>query len=500
MRVGRILIDMKALFANGLTLLFLAIAAVGVRAADIAVVISSEAKVYQEALEGFREVVGHRIASVQSLKSNSTEWHDQLKKIRSVIEPDLVFAIGTSALQVVFKEITNIPVVHSMVFNPLSAIPASAKNITGISMNPSAAQVISLLKELNPKYRRVGTILDPSRSGPLISQARMDFQREGLQLVAKEIRSAGEVGGALKSLEKEIDVLWLWPDEAFLADDILQRVFLFSFERNIPVLGLSERQTEMGALLSLFYGSAKDMGQQAGEAVNRLLDGSKPRVVPHITPRQIKLTVNFKTAHKLDIEVPGTIVRRAENVVKAPVYRDGDWWVFRIKSIDYRGAANTEVHRVMFKNDELESDDPSFLTGSDVAGTPYFLPFASVYLTDPARKWLDFPLVPGKTWSFRYIRRSAHMRDRNTYMPTTAKAEVIGKASHLIETPAGTFETIEIRRTESAGGPAKLTYFYSPRSQSVVKLRAEVTGNNVGQFELELIAYGNGGNMGKGLR
>jgi hypothetical protein len=92
------------------------------------------------------------------------------------------------------------------------------------------------------------------------------------------------------------------------------------------------------------------------------------------------------------------------------------------------------------------------------------------------------------------------MRDKSTYTPTTANAEVIGKASHVIETPAGTFETIEIRRTESAGGPAKLRYFYSPRSQSVVKLRAEVIGNYVAQFELELIAYGNGGNLGKDLR
>ena len=56
--------DMKARFANGLVFLLFAVAAVGVRAADIAVVISSDANVYQEALEGLREVVPHRIVSV----------------------------------------------------------------------------------------------------------------------------------------------------------------------------------------------------------------------------------------------------------------------------------------------------------------------------------------------------------------------------------------------------------------------------------------------------
>ena len=70
-------IDMKALFANFLALLLLAVAAVGVYAADIAVVISSEANVYQEALEGFREVVRHRIVNVQTLKDNPAGWRDE---------------------------------------------------------------------------------------------------------------------------------------------------------------------------------------------------------------------------------------------------------------------------------------------------------------------------------------------------------------------------------------------------------------------------------------
>jgi ABC-type uncharacterized transport system substrate-binding protein len=325
-----------------------------------------------------------------------------------VIEPDIVFAIGTSALQAVAGEINNIPIVHAMVFNPFSVLSGSAKNVIGITMNPSAAQVISLLRELNPKYRRVGTMVDPTMSGPLLSQARSVFQKEGFQLVAKDIRSANEIGGALKSFENEIDILWLWPNEMFLTDEILQRIFLFSFARKVPVLGLSERQTDMGALLSLSYRSAKDMGQLAGEAVNRLLNSETPMPL-HIAPRQLKLTVNFKTARKLDVELPGTIVRRADNVVKAPVYRDGDWWDFRIKIIDGNGATKkTEVHRVTFRQGKFESVDPGFLTGGDSAGTPLFLPFASVHLTDPARKWLDFPLIPGKKWSFRYKQTSGY--------------------------------------------------------------------------------------------
>ena len=495
---------MKTLIANVLLFFSVAAFAVPVGAENIAVVLSSDASAYQEALEGFREVVRHRIVGVQTLRESPATWGNELKKLRSVIEPDLVFVIGTPALQAVAGEITNLPVVHAMVFNPFSAFSGPGKNVIGISMNPSAAQVVSLLRELDPKFRRVGIMADPSRTGPPFSQARSVFQKEGLQLVSKDIRAASDIGGALKSLENEMDVLWLWPDEKFLTDEILQRIFLFSFARRIPVLGLSERHTDMGALLSLSHGSAKDMGRQAGEAINSLLEGSRATVVSHLTPRQLKLTVNFKTARKLDIKIPDSVVNRADNVVKAPVYRDGDWWVFRIKTTNSSGREQIETHRVTFRNGEFESDDPSFLAGGDQPGTPSFLPFASVYLKDPQRQWLQFPLLTGKTWSFYYRRRNLVGK---TYKGASALASavVIGEAAQQIQTQAGKFKTIQINRTDTLNGVGHLTYFYSPQAKSVVKLSAEaITAvfppDTRRQYELELIGYGNGGTMGKDIR
>jgi hypothetical protein len=336
-------------------------------------------------------------------------------------------------------------------------------------------------------------MFDPNRSGPLFSQARTVAQKENLQLIAREIRSPGEIAGALKSLENEIDVLWLWPDEAFLADDILQRIFLFSFERKIPVLGLSERHTQMGAVLSLSYGNAKDMGRQAGEVANKLLGDIKVASVPAIPLRETKLTVNLKTAHKLGVDVPDSIIQRADNAVKAPVYKEGDWWVFRIKTLYPSGKTQVEDHRVMYKNGKFETDDPSFLTGGDLPGTPTFLPFASVYLTDPQRKWLDFPLLPGKKWSFRYPRRYYLGRGRRT--SAVANGEVIGQLAQPLDTPAGKFDAIKIQRLDSLAVPAYLTYFYSPHTKSVIKLRAglapEGSSSSGRRFELELVAYGN---------
>jgi putative ABC transport system substrate-binding protein len=468
-------------------------------AGDVAVLMSSDAEVYQAALEGFRETSRHRIVSEYTMRENFSSLRNELTKIRSNNKPDVILAVGSAALGLA-AEVNDIPVVHTLVFNPSSIIRPGVTNVTGIGMTPSANQALSLLKELNPKNRRVGVVFNPTTSGQIVSQARAVAQKERLQLVTREIRSPAEISAALKSLENEMDVLWLVPDETFLADEILQRVFLFSFETKIPVLGLSERHTQMGALLSLSYGSAKDMGRQAGEVANRLMGEAGETPMAHVALRQVKLTLNLKTARKLDVEVPDSIIRRADNGVKVPVYKDGEWWVFRIKTIYLDGKVEVEEHRVTFQNGKFESDDPAFLTGGDLAGPPSFLAFASVYIAEPGTKWLDFPLLAGKKWSFRYPRRQ-YYKGKPTW--AMASAEVIGQVPQAVETQAGKFDAIEIHRVDSLSIPAYLTYFYSPQTKSVIKLRAEIhaTADSSGRrFELELIAHGTDGTERKVLR
>jgi ABC-type uncharacterized transport system substrate-binding protein len=484
---------MKATLNDILAICLVALFAIPVRAENIAVVLSSDAAPYQEALEGFREVVRHRIAGVQILqKDNPAAWQQQLKKLRSEIEPDLLFVIGTSALQLVSEDIKNRPVVHALAFNPFSGT-AARKNVHGISMIPTANQAISLLKELNAKIRRVGTIYDPSRSGFLISQARAAFQKNGLQLVAQEAHAVSDIGAALKLLEAEIDALWMWPDEMFLADDIVQRILLFSFERKVPVLGLSERHTEIGALLSLSYGSAKDMGRQAAELANSVLGEGRLVSMPLVPLRQIRVTLNLKSARRLDIEMPASIIQRADNAIKAPVYLDGDWWVFRTRIISDSGRVQESIGRVTYENGKFDSEDPRLLTGGDTVGTPGFLPFATLYFADPQRRWLEFPLMPGKTWGFGYHRKRIGKTASHGW--STANVEVSGHLLETIKTPSGDLPAIRIERTDTVDGVGYLTYFYSPKTKSVIRVTAERSSGiysipSQTKYELDLLDYG----------
>jgi len=182
-----------------------------------------------------------------------------------------------------------------------------------------------------------------------------------------------------------------------------------------------------------------------------------------------------------------------EPVVQAPVYEEGDWWVYRAKE---EGKRPWNA-RVTYKDGKFESDNPTLLRGEDMPGRRIIFGSALVYLNDPKNKGLEFPLVPGKKWSFRY--RVPGNRAASPW--AFAEVEVIGPVAQPVKTPAGNFNVIEIQRTDWVGYYTEITYFYSPESKSVVKITS-VHESESGDFgfygggmykthaELELIAYG----------
>jgi len=103
----------------------------------------------------------------------------------------------------------------------------------------------------------------------------------------------------------------------------------------------------------------------------------------------------------------------------------------------------TEEYRITYKDGKFQGDDPLILTDNP--------PLASVYSNHPEIKNFDFPLVPGKKWSFRYSRYEYGFLN-----PTSlgsgldrignAEVEVIAPRGEPVETSAGKFEVVKIRR------------------------------------------------------
>ena len=294
-----------------LVLFLLATATDTARAADVVVILSAKANAYQKAVDGFREVAqgkGLRIVKVYDMKGDFKTGQKILKNIKSKVKPDLIYAVGVWALQLVAQEKTDIPVVYAMVLNPPSILEAGATNITGASMNVPVGQSLEFLKQLSPKIHRVGIVFNPAVTGYLIEEAGGVAKELGLQLVAKPIRSSKEAVMALKSLQDEgVDALWVVPDKTVLDLKVVQQMLLLSYRKKIPLLGLSERHAKMGALLAVSFASGKDLGRQAADMAHRVLQETPVTEIPYTTARRMNLFINMTAAKKMDIEIPETM-------------------------------------------------------------------------------------------------------------------------------------------------------------------------------------------------
>src|SRR6266487_3739913 len=167
-------------------------------AARVAVLMSAKVSEYEEALKGFKETAaGHQVAAVYDMDGDLDRGRKQLAEIETKIKPDLIFAVGIWALQVVVSRPPPLPVVYAMVLNPPSVIGAGTKNVTGASMNVPVEQSIRLFKQLGPPIKRIGVIFNPAKTGYLVKRAQTVAREDGLELVTREISSAKEVIGAL---------------------------------------------------------------------------------------------------------------------------------------------------------------------------------------------------------------------------------------------------------------------------------------------------------------
>jgi putative ABC transport system substrate-binding protein len=284
---------------------------------ELAVLMSAPVDAYREALGGFKETVGRPVGKTHDMKGDVERGKRILAELGSGEKPDLIFAVGVTALQAVLQQPSEVPVVYAMVLNPTSVVGTRPANITGASMNVPVSETIRVLKQLQPRVRRVGVVYNEAKTGYLVAQARALASQAGLELVGRGVRSPKEAIQALDALQAEgIDAFWYVPDETILAPAVSKHVFLVSHRNRVPVVGLSGRQAQMGALLALSFASSEDIGRQAGELARTVLAGRRPSEVPFTTARQVSLTVNLKAARKLGLEIPQSMLVAANDVIK----------------------------------------------------------------------------------------------------------------------------------------------------------------------------------------
>jgi putative tryptophan/tyrosine transport system substrate-binding protein len=183
---------------------------------------------------------------------------------------------------------------------------------------------IELLKELVPQTRRVAILARPQHPGePRERQAsEAVVGKLGIELSyfpyasasflpAREFSELDKMFRAI--VESRCDALVVFPDSAMF--EVSGRIAQFAYEAKLPSVSGWSRFADNGLLLT--YGpNVRGLYRSLARYVDRLLRGTKPADLPIEVPTKVELVINLKTAKALGLDVPPTLIARADEVIE----------------------------------------------------------------------------------------------------------------------------------------------------------------------------------------
>jgi putative tryptophan/tyrosine transport system substrate-binding protein len=238
------------------------------------------------------------------------------------LKVELIVTSGTPAVMASKKATSVIPIVFATAGDPVgSSLVASLArpggNVTGLATlaNELAGKRLELLREVVPGLGRLaimGNVGNPFTVLEL-GEVQAAARTLGLEVVMLEIRRAQDLAPAFESLKSRADALYVCTDA--LANTNRIRINIAALGERLPTMHGSRDYVEAGGLMS--YGpNFPDMFRRTADYVDKILRGAKPGDLPVEQPTKFDLVVNLTTAKALRLDMPPTLLTRADEVLE----------------------------------------------------------------------------------------------------------------------------------------------------------------------------------------
>jgi putative ABC transport system substrate-binding protein len=237
--------------------------------------------------------------------------------------PDVILANTTPVVAALQREKTAIPIVFNQVSDPvangfiatLERPGGTTTGFTNIFELGMGGKWLGLIKEIAPRTQRAALIYNP-KTNPASYLRSAQAAAPGLGIAMHEIvlRDAPGLQDALAAFAAEPDgALLVQPDVTTTANRVL--IMAAAARHRLPAIYPYNYYPAEGGLMS--YGiDLADGFRRAASYVDRILRGTRPADLPVEQPRRFTLVINLKTAQALDLEVPPTLIARADEVIE----------------------------------------------------------------------------------------------------------------------------------------------------------------------------------------
>ena len=236
----------------------------------------------------------------------------------------IVTPIGTASAVVAKAATTTIPIIFSIGVDPVqaglvAALNRPGGNVTGIvSLSAElGAKRLGLLQELLPGAARFAVLVNPNNpvaTETLIKDAQAAAATIGRKIEVVSAGTTRDIDTAFASLvQNRVDALMVGADPMFL--DRRVQLATLAARYMLPAIGAGREFADAGILMS--YGASNtDRYRHVGIYTGRILKGEKPADLPVAQATKFELVINLQTARALGLDVPATLLARADEVIE----------------------------------------------------------------------------------------------------------------------------------------------------------------------------------------
>jgi ABC-type uncharacterized transport system substrate-binding protein len=239
------------------------------------------------------------------------------------LAPDVILTTGSATVGPLQRASRAVPIVFVTTIDPVGggfveSLARPGTNATGFSGSEygMSGKWLELLKQIAPRVTRVGVIRDPEIAAGAgqfgaIQSVAPTF---GVELRPLGVHDAGEIERAITAFARSAnDGLIVTPSALTLVHRAA--IVALAARHKLPAIYSDRHFVATGGLIS--YGPDRiDQYRQAASYFDRILKGEKPADLPVQAPTKYELAINLKTAKALGLDVPLSLLARADEVIE----------------------------------------------------------------------------------------------------------------------------------------------------------------------------------------
>jgi ABC-type uncharacterized transport system substrate-binding protein len=239
------------------------------------------------------------------------------------LAPDVIMASGSATVGPLLQATRAVPIVFVNVPDPVGAgfvdsLARPGGNATGFILFEYglSGKWLELLKQIVPGLTRVAVIRDPAITGGIgqFGAIQAVAPSLGVEVSPVNVRDAGEIERAVTAFARSANGGLIVTGSA-LAVVHRDLIITLAARHKLPAVYFRPLFVSDGGLIA--YGpNITDQYRRAAGYVDRILKGEKPADLPVQAPTKYELVINLKTAKALGLEIPATVLARADEVIE----------------------------------------------------------------------------------------------------------------------------------------------------------------------------------------